>query len=225
MQVTMDTNMNFEQARLNMIEQQIRTWDVLDQKVLDLIARIHREDFIPEKYRPLALADTQLPLAHGQCTMTPKMEARMLQALDIKKNDKVLEIGTGCAYLSALLAASAGHVTSIDIYPEFTAQAAEKLARYHVHNVTLGTGDAVRGWNKNSPWDAIVVTGSVPVLEPCFQEQLSDGGRLFVVVGMSPVMEAMLITRIGKHEWSREVLFETDLPALIGAPEPVKFKF
>ena len=221
----MDTQMNFEQARLNMIEQQIRTWDVLDQKVLDLIARIHREDFIPEEYRQLALADVQLPLLHGQCTMTPKMEARLLQALDIKKSDKVLEIGTGCAYLTALLAASAVHVTSVDIYPEFTEQAAEKLSRYHLNNVTLETGDAAHGWSKNSPWDVIVVTGSVPVLETCFQEQLSDGGRLFVIVGVFPVMEAMLITRIGKHEWSREVLFETDLPALISAPVPVKFKF
>jgi len=221
----MDTQLNFEQARLNMIEQQIRTWDVLDQKVLDLIARIHREDFIPEEYRQLALADVQLPLPHGQCTMTPKMEARLLQALDIRKDDKVLEIGTGCAYLTALLAASAGHVTSVDIYPEFSQLARTKLARYHLHNVNLEIGDAAHGWSKNSPYNVIVITGSVPMLEPCFQEQLSNGGRLFVIVGTSPVMEAMLITRIGEREWSREALFETDLPALIGASEPVTFKF
>ena len=220
-----DTPMNFEQARLNMIEQQIRPWEVLDQKVLDLIARLHREDFIPEDYRSLALADTQLPLTHGQCTMTPKMEARLLQALDMHKDDRALEIGTGCAYLTALLAASAGHVTSVDIYPEFTQQAAAKLARYRIDNATLETGDAVHGWSKNSPYEVIAVTGSVPVLETCFQEQLSHGGRLFVIVGVSPVMEAMLITRLGAQEWSREVLFETDLPALISAPVPVKFKF
>ena len=217
--------MNFTQARLNMIEQQIRPWDVLDQKVLDLIARIHREDFIPEEYRQLALADVQLPLLHGQTTMTPKMEARLLQALDIRKDDKVLEIGTGCAYLTALLAASARHVTSVDIYPEFKEQGVEKLARYQLDNVTLETGDAVRGWSKNSPYDVIVVTGSVPVLESCFQDQLNDRGRLFVIVGVSPVMEAMLITRMGKQEWSREVLFETDLPAIIGAQGRVKFRF
>jgi protein-L-isoaspartate(D-aspartate) O-methyltransferase len=217
--------MNFEQARLNMIEQQIRTWEVLDQKVLDLIARIHREDFVPEEYRQLALADTQLPLPHGQYTMTPKLEARLLQAVDLHKDDKVLEIGTGCAYLTALLAASAKHVTSVDIYPEFTEQAAEKLARYDLHNVTLETGDAVRGWSKHSPYDVIVVTGSVPVLESCFQEQLNGGGRLFVVAGASPAMEAMLITRISSQEWNREVLFETDLPPLVGARAPEKFRF
>jgi len=217
--------MNFEQARFNMIEQQIRTWDVFDQKVLDLIARIHREDFIPEEYRQLALADVQLPLLHGQTTMPPKMEARLLQALDVRKEDKVLEIGTGCGYLTALLAASAGHVTSVDIYPEFTQQAKDKLARYQLQNVTLETGDAVHGWSKNSPYDVIVVTGSVPVLEPGFQEQLNVGGRLFVIVGVSPVMEAMLITRIGNHEWSRETLFETDLPPLVGAQGPATFTF
>lgn len=217
--------MNFEQARFNMIEQQIRTWDVFDQKVLDLIARIHREDFIPEEYRQLALADVQLPLLHGQTTMPPKMEARLLQALDVRKEDKVLEIGTGCGYLTALLAASAGHVTSVDIYPEFTQQAKDKLARYQLQNVTLETGDAVHGWSKNSPYDVIVVTGSVPVLEPGFQEQLNVGGRLFVIVGVSPVMEAMLITRIGNLEWSRETLFETDLPPLVGAQGPATFTF
>ncbi|MGH8119393.1 MAG: protein-L-isoaspartate O-methyltransferase family protein, partial [Gammaproteobacteria bacterium] len=148
-----------------------------------------------------------------------------LQALDARKEDKVLEIGTGCAYLTALLAASAGHVTSVDIYPDFIQQAQEKLARCQLHNVSLVTGDAIQGWSKNSPYEVIVLTGSVPVLEPCFQEQLNRGGRLFAIVGASPVMEALLITRIGEREWSRETLFETDLPALIGATEPVKFKF
>ena len=217
--------MNFEQTRLNMIEQQIRPWDVLDQKVLDLIARIHREDFIPEEYRQLALADVQLPLLHDQCTMTPKLEARILQALDIRVDDKVLEIGTGCAYMTALLAASSRRVISVDIYPEFTELAAAKLARYDMHNVTLVTGDAARGWSKHSPYDVIVVTGSVPVLDPCFQEQLNEGGRLFVIVGASPVMEAMLLTRINALEWNREILFETDLPPLVGAQKPENFRF
>lgn len=217
--------MNFEQARFNMIEQQIRPWDVLDQKVLDLIARIHREDFIPEEYRQLALADVNLPLAYGQCTMTPKLEARLLQALDIHKDDEVLEIGTGCAYLTALLSASARHVTSVDIYPEFTELAAEKLVKYNCQNVTLETGDAIRGWSKHGPYDVIVVTGSVPVLESCFQEQLNEAGRLFVIVGTSPVMEAMLLTRINTQEWNREILFETDLPPLVGAQNPEKFSF
>jgi len=217
--------MNFEQARLNMIEQQIRPWDVLDQRVLDLLSRIHREDFVPEEYRQLALADVQLPLLHHQCTMTPKLEARLLQALDIHKDDKVLEIGTGCAYLTALLSASARQVVSVDIYPEFTELAAGKLVKYNCQNVTLETGDAIRGWSKQSPYDVITVTGSLPVLDPCFQEQLNEGGKLFVIVGTSPVMQAMLITRISTQEWNREILFETDLPPLIGAQTPEKFRF
>ncbi|MBI4005152.1 MAG: protein-L-isoaspartate O-methyltransferase [Gammaproteobacteria bacterium] len=215
--------MNFDQARLNMIEQQIRPWEVLNQTVLNLIAEIHREDFIPEEYRQLALADTNIPLAHGQITMTPKVEARLVQSLNIKSGDKILEIGTGCAYLTALLAKSGREVTSVDIYGDFTGQADKKLKRYNINNVNLKTGDAINGWEKASPYDVIVVTGSVPVLEPCFQEQLAAGGRLFVITGESPVMEALLLTRIGNKEWSREVLFETDLPALIGAPQPQRF--
>ena len=215
--------MNFEQARLNMIEQQIRTWEVLNQTVLDLLAKIHREDFIPEEYRQLALADTHIPLMHGQVTMTPMVEARLLQSLNIQADDSILEIGTGCAYLSALLAKSGREVISVDIYRDFTEQARNRLARYNIKNVGLETGDAIRGWGKARSYNVIVVTGSVPVLEPCFQEQLTTGGRLFVITGESPVMEALLITHIGNDEWSREVLFETDLPALIGAPQPQRF--
>lgn len=213
----MNTQINLEQARLNMIEQQIRTWEVLDQDVLDLITSIHREDFVPDKFRQLALADVQLPLEHNQVTMTPKMEARLLQAVNIRKNDKVLEIGTGCAYLTALLAKSGNKIVTVDIYQDFIRDAERKLARYNINNVALEVGDAVDGWGKDSFYDAIVVTGSVPELKPCFQEQLTVNGRLFIIVGKSPVMEAQLITRIGENEWSREYLFETDLPPLIGA--------
>ena len=216
--------MNFEQARYNMIEQQIRPWEVLNQAVLDLISEIHREDFMPESYRELALADIQIPLAHGEVTMTPKVEARLLQSLDIQPGDNILEIGTGCAYLTALLAKSGRQVTSVDIYRDFTGQAVDKLKRYGISNVRLDTGDAVRGWGAPDRYDAIAVTGSVPVLDTCFQEQLSVGGRLFMIVGRSPVMEALLITRMGNHEWSRESLFETDLPPLIGAGVPEEFK-
>lgn len=213
----MNTQINLEQARLNMIEQQIRTWEVLDQDVLDLITSVHREDFVPDKFRQLALADVQLPLEHNQVTMTPKMEARLLQAVNIRKNDKVLEIGTGCAYLTALLAKSGNKIVTVDIYQDFIRDAERKLARYNINNVALEVGDAVDGWGKDSFYDAIVVTGSVPELKPCFQEQLTVNGRLFIIVGKSPVMEAQLITRIGENEWSREYLFETDLPPLIGA--------
>jgi len=220
----MNTQINFEQARINMIEQQIRTWEVLDQNVLELIAEIHREDFVPVEYHQLALADVQIPLAHQQVTMTPKVEARLLQALEIQKTEKVLEIGTGCAYLTALLARSSHHVTSVDIFSEFTSEATIKLTRHGIQNVTLETGDAIRGWSSQSPYDVIVVTGSVPLLDTCFQEQLNHGGRLFIITGVSPVMEALLITRVGANEWLKESLFETDIPALIGAPATSAFK-
>jgi len=219
----MNSQTSFEQARLNMIEQQIRTWEVLDQDVLDLITGVHREDFIPEEYRQLAFADVQLPLAHNQVTMTPKMEARLLQAVNIRQTDKVLEIGTGCAYMTALLAQSGSKTVTVDIFPDFVRDAEKKLARYNINNVTLDTGDAASGWDKDNIYDVIIVTGSVPVLNPCFQEQLAVKGRLFVIVGSSPVMEAQLITRIGDNEWSKEVLFETDLPPLIGVHAPDHF--
>ena len=207
-----------------MVEQQIRTWEVLDQNVLDLIGEVHREDFVPVEYRQLALADVQIPLAHNRVTMTPMVEARLLQVLDIKKTDKILEVGTGCAYLTALLARSGQHVISVDIYPEFTGEAKTKLTRYGINNVTLETGDASKGWAQHAPYDVIVVNSSLPVLDPCFQEQLNIGGRMFVITGVSPVMEALLITRIGDKEWSTESLFETDIPALTGAPLLQEFK-
>jgi protein-L-isoaspartate(D-aspartate) O-methyltransferase len=217
--------MNFDLARSNMIEQQIRPWDVPNQFVLELISELHREDFVPDKYRRLALSDTRIPLAHGQVTMTPKLEARLLQALEIKPEDEILEIGTGCAYLTALLAKSSHHVLSIDIHPDFTEQAKSKLQQHDIHNVTLESGDAVHGWQQSSPYDVIVFTGSVPFLEESIQQQLQPGGRMFVITGQSPVMEARLIRRISENDWQNEVLFETDLPALEGATQVEAFKF
>lgn len=215
--------MDFEKARYNMIEQQVRTWDVLDQNVLDLLSRIHREDFVPAAYRRVALADVDIPIGHGEVTMTPKTEARLLQSLLLQPADRVLEIGTGCGYLTALLATSAESVVSVDIHSDFTRSAREKLAANNIHNVALFTGDGVNGWPDNAPYDAIAVTGSVPVLTGTFQSQLSIGGRLFVVVGESPAMEACLITRIAEQEWASESLFETDLTPLIGAPRKQTF--
>ncbi len=217
--------MDFEQARLNMIEQQIRPWEVLDQHTLDLIAEIHREDFVPEGYRQLALADVRIPLLHDQLTMTPKVEARLMQSLAVQKQDKILEIGTGCGYLTALLGASGEVVHSVDIFPEFAEQARPKLDQYDLTNIHLHTGDASHGWHDASPYDVIVVTGSVPVLNEDFQSQLNTNGRLFIIVGESPVMEAMLIMRIGDQEWAYEELFETDLPPLIGASGQTLFEF
>ena len=217
--------MNFDQARYNMIEKQIRPWEVLDQDTLDLFSRIHREDFVPEDYQALALSDISIPLLHGQVTMAPKVEARLLQALRVEKHEKVLEIGTGCGYLTALLASRAAMVHSVDIFADFTQQARPKLDKYGFDNVRLTTGDAINGWPGEAPYDVIVVTGSVAQLGEAFQQQLNINGRLFVIVGSSPVMEARVVTRVGNAEFSTESLFETDLPALIGAePGPV-FRF
>ena len=217
--------MNFEQARSNMIEQQIKPWNVPNQSVLDLITEIHREDFVPDEYRRLALADVRIPLAHDQVTMTPKVEARLLQALEIKLDDEILEIGTGCAYMTTLLAKSGHHVPSIDIHPDFTEQAKLKLQQHDIQNVTLECGNAVRGWQQSSPYDVIVLTGSVPVLEDHLQQQLKIGGRMFAIIGQSPVMEARLIKRVSENEWHNEILFETDLPELEGATQVETFKF
>lgn len=218
-------NMNLDQARFNMIEQQIRPWDVLDLRVLELLDEIHREDFVPARYRDLAYTDMAISLGDGQYMMPPKMEARIVQALEIKDSDKVLEIGTGSGYLTALLAKLAEHVYSVDINPEFSRTAGEKLSAHDIQNVTLETADGARGWDKHQPYDVIVVTGSLPVFDENLQHDLAVGGRLLVIVGESPVMEAILITRLGPGEWSRESLFETDIPPLINAPQAEHFSF
>jgi protein-L-isoaspartate(D-aspartate) O-methyltransferase len=217
--------MNFEQARYNMIKQQFRPWHVCDAQTLDLVTEIHREDFIPAPYRNLALADINIPLLHGQVTMAPKIEARLLQSLAIQGNDQILEIGTGCGYLTALLAKLGGVVHSVDIYPEFTAMAATALKLYNLHNVVLHTGDANNGWAVHAPYDVIAITGSMPVLNDAFQLQLKTGGRLFMIIGTSPAMQVKLIRRLGEEEWSHEDLFETDLPPLIGAIRQPTFNF
>jgi len=220
----MDT-MNLEQARFNMIEQQIRTWEVLDPRVLDLLARVPREQFVPAHYRSLAFADMNIPLGRGEVMMAPKVEARLIQALDIQPADAALEIGTGSGYVTALLASLARHVHSVDIYPDFTTGAGATLAAQDIRNVTLETGDGVNGWDRRAPYDVIAVTGSLPLFSSCFQEQLKVGGRLFMIVGQAPAMEALLITRLGEREWSRESLFETDIPPLVNALKPSAFVF
>lgn len=216
---------NIEQARFNMIEQQIRPWEVLDPRVLALLAQLPREEFVPATHHNLAFADTELPLGHGQVMLSPRMEARLLQALDVQPSDTVLEIGTGGAYLTALLAHSAQQVHSVDIFADFIASAGEKLAAHGITNVTLETGDASAGWVAHAPYDVIAVTGSLPLFAEQFQQQLHVGGRLFMVVGQAPSMEALLITRLGPAEWTRESLFETDIPPLINAPAAQAFVF
>ena len=218
-------SMNLEAARQNMVESQIRTWEVLDPRVLELVARAPREDFVPEKYRSLAFADMTLPLGRGQVMMAPKVEARLLQALEIGPKDMVLEVGTGSGYMTWLLASLGGHVFSVDIALEFKMGAAAKLAAHGISNVTLETGDAARGWTRHQPYDAILLTGSVAVLADAFPRSLAVGGRLVAIVGKPPVMEAVLIRRNGQESFTTESLFETVLAPLINATEPEKFVF
>ncbi|HSS47007.1 MAG TPA: protein-L-isoaspartate O-methyltransferase [Burkholderiales bacterium] len=217
--------MDFEQARFNMIEQQIRTWQVLDQEVLDLLFVIRRERFVPEKWRMLAFADMDIPLGHSQAMWPPKMEARVLQELAPKKTDTVLEVGTGSGYLTALFAAKAQHVYSVEIIPELSKQAAQTLRSEGISNVTLEVGDAARGWNAHAPYDVIVLTGSVPMLPEAWQQSLNPGGRLFAIVGDPPVMAARLINCVAPGACNSVALFETCIAPLINAPQPERFVF
>lgn len=216
---------DIERARFFMVEQQIRTWEVLDPVVLDLLMRLHREDFVPAAHRALAFADMEIPLGHGEVMLAPKTEARMLQSLGIRDTDSVLEIGTGSGYMTALLASLARHVYSVDIVPEFTKGAAAPLAAAGIRNVTLETGDAARGWDKHGPYDVIVITGSLPVLPESFQHSLNIGGRLLAVVGEAPVMHAQLVTRGQGGDCRGTTLFETCIPPLKNALQPRRFVF
>lgn len=217
--------MNFEEARANMIENQIRPARVLDQKVLDLLYRVRREDFVPKAYRDFAFADMEIPLGHGQFMLAPKLEARILQETAIRESDIVLEVGTGSGYLSALLARLSRQVHSVEIIPELSLDAAVRVAAYGIINVTLEIGDAARGWDRHAPYDVIVVGGSLPILPPAFQQNLNVGGRLFAVVGDAPAMQARLITRLANSAYRSATLFETRIPPLKNALEPERFEF
>ena len=217
--------MNFEQARLNMIEQQIRPWDVLDPRVLSVLNDVHREDFVPVAYRSLAFADLHIPIAHGQVMMRPNVEARLLQALNLRAKDHVLEIGTGSGYLTALLAKVAEHVDTVDIFPEFTEQAEQRLSKYTLDNVSYAVGDAAMGWDGNGPYDAIIITGSVPSVPESYQRNLTINGRLVVIAGSPPIMEALRVERIHEDAWATTSLFDTYLPPLVNAETPPAFVF
>lgn len=214
-----------EQARFNMVEQQIRPWEVLDQKVLDLLFQVRREDYVPDAYRTLAFADLEIPIGHGEKMLAPKLEARVLQELTVSPQDRILEVGTGSGYMTALLASQGAHVYSVDIVPQFIQTAGARLAAHQIHNVTLETGDAAQGWPSHGPYDVIVLTGSVPVLADAFLQQLNAGGRLFAVVGVAPVMEAKLFTCVEPGAYRSASLFETCIPALRNAPQRPQFSF
>ncbi|GAB3787489.1 protein-L-isoaspartate O-methyltransferase family protein [Dyella agri] len=217
--------MNFEQARTNMVENQVRPWEVLDGRVLDMLGRVRREDFVAPEHRQLAFADLCLPLGHGEVMMKPVLEGRVLQALDLKASDRVLEIGTGSGFLTACLAGLAAEVVSIDIHADFTATAGQRLASAGVTNAQLHTGEAVRGWQPDGQFDAIVATGAVAETPARWLGWLKPGGRLLVIRGESPAQQAMLITHEGEGRQREENLFETDLPYLAHAAPSSRFVF
>ena len=217
--------MNLEQARDNMVEQQIRTWQVLDQEVLDLLYVVPREAFVPQKHRALAFSDLQIPLGDGERMWEPKLEARVLQELRVRGTDRILEVGTGSGYFTALLARSGAHVHSVEIKPRLAELGRGNLGRHGVDNVSLELGDASRGWAAHAPYDVIVLTGSTPLLPEAFVRELAVGGRLFAVVGERPVMRARLLTCTAPGACRSEDLFETVIDPLANAEQRPGFRF
>ena len=217
------SELNYLQARNNMIEQQIRPWNVVEQRVLDVIGQVPREAFVPKAFRDLAYAEINIDLGHGQVMMTPAVEGRLLQAAKVHADDKVLEIGTGSGYFTALLASMGGHVYSVELIPELRRQAEQHLIEQGIENISLEEGDGAQGWGRYAPYDVIVITGSLPILPESFRKSLAPGGRLVAIVGESPAMEARLVTRSDDGEFSEEYLFNTEIPPLINAPRPDHF--
>ncbi len=206
--------MNIEQARFNMVEQQIRPWDVLDQSVLDLLFTVKREEFVPAASKSLAFVDLELPLGQGQVMLAPRVEARLLQELSVKPSDKVLEIGTGSGYMAALLAAKAEHVVSVEINAELADVARGNLTRAGITNVTVETADGARGLAARGPYDVIVISGGVPAIPEAVLKQLRVGGRLAAIVGTAPVMRAQLVTCTAEGIYNTVNMFETVVPML-----------
>jgi protein-L-isoaspartate(D-aspartate) O-methyltransferase len=221
------TDFNQDQARYNMVEQQIRTWTVLDAATLDMLMNTPREAFVPETYRQLAYADIEIPLAHGQHMLHPKIEGHIHQAVAPKADDTVLEIGTGSGFLTAMLAKSSKYVYSVDMHADLLKQAAANLQSQNISNVTLEQGDASKGWDKNGPYDVIVISASMPEVPEVYKNALAIGGRLFVVVGSEEggAQQATLITRSWGTVWETKSLFETELPCLVNAEKAPEFEF
>jgi len=217
--------MNIEQARFNMIEQQIRPWNVLDTEILGLLHVVKREQFVPAAYQNLAFADVEIPLPGGDVMLAPKFEARTLQELNVKKHETVLEIGTGSGYMAALLAHRAARVTSVEINADNRVLAQKNLARAGIQNVTVEEGNGAQGWDKGAPYDVIVISGALEVLPEAILKQVKVGGRIAAITGQPPVMEFSIITRTGETSWNPVKVFETNIRYLAGAPVPSHFQF
>jgi protein-L-isoaspartate(D-aspartate) O-methyltransferase len=217
--------MNMEQARFNMIEQQIRPWDVLDPGVLSLLSVVHREDFVPAAYRSMAFVDTEVPLPNGQAMLEPKVEARLLQELAVHKHESVLEVGAGSGYMAALLGHKARQVVTMEINAELAAFARANLERAGAMNVSVRHADGSRGLADEGPFDVILLSGSVADVPPQLLAQLKVGGRLAAIVGQLPIMRATLVTRSSDHDFASVELFDTVAPRLSGFDEPTRFTF
>ena len=227
------TQMNIDQARFNMIEQQIRPWEVLDHHVLSVMAEIPRELFVPKQYRALAFTDVEIPLDEGQVILPPRLEGRMMQSLNIKADDRILEIGTGCGYMTSCLARLGDSVVTVDISEALSRQARENIAsddispdiKQDLKNISFRIGNAAEEWDHDGPFDVIVITGSVPRLSKKLKGLLHKRGRLFVIEGVEPVMHAKLITRTSSNDFQEEVLFESVIPPLTGIEQKEEFVF
>ena len=221
--------MNLEQARFNMIEQQIRPWDVLDPGVLALLARLRREDFVPAAHRALAFVDTQVPLLEGApqgaCMLEPRVEARLLQELRVQPHERVLEVGAGSGFMACLLGQQAASVVTLEIHAGLARSAAANLAAAGAANVQVRHADGSNGLAQEAPFDVIVLSGSVAQVPRALLEQLSVGGRLVAIVGDEPIMRATLHTRSAQQAWAQTELFDTVAPRLLGFPEPSQFRF
>lgn len=218
-------NMPREVARFNMIEQQIRTWEVLDPVVLALLNEIPRENFVPAEYAGLAFADIEIPISGGQTMLSPKLEGRILQALGVQKTHSVLHIGTGSGYMVALLASLAKQVISVEINPAISAKAAKNLIQQNIQNVTLTVADGAKGLPDQAPFDLIVYTASSAVEPAGVRQQLAIGGKLLIVLGTGPAMQATLIQRLSESAFKQDVLFETHIPELVNGPKAATFEF
>ncbi|MCW9013635.1 MAG: protein-L-isoaspartate O-methyltransferase [Gammaproteobacteria bacterium] len=216
---------NLDQARFNMVEQQVRPWDVLDPKILRTLEQIPREAFVPAAYKNLAYADTAIPLGHNEAMMHPIMEGRLLQALDIQPTDEILEIGTGSGYLTACLAHLGSRVDSIDIYEDLSQQAAACFVEQGIFNVNLSTGDASHDTDFKKSYDVIAITGAMNEVPESYKKALAIGGRMFVITGKDPAMVARLITRTDDNAWAEQILFETSIKSLVNMENNEQFTF